>query len=69
MVDLVCREAAETRLNPAYYWTFADEDFLGRIKTLAKSCHRCSMSQRVIERYTIRIFALVRARGAQLRSA
>ena len=34
MVDHLCREAHLTRLNPAYYWTFADEDFMGRIKSL-----------------------------------
>ena len=69
MVDHLCREAASNRLNPAFYWTFADEDFIGRMKSLAKSCHRSTVAKRVSERYVIRLFALIRARDARWRNS
>ena len=69
MVDHLCREAASSRLNPAFYWTFADKDSMGRIKPLARMCHRLTLPQRVVERYKIRMFAMARSRDERLQHA
>ena len=41
------------RLNPKAFWTYAAEDMIGRIKRLAKKCHRASLCQSLVERYLV----------------
>ena len=45
---------------------FSDEDVIGRVKKLAQGCHVNTLSQRVLQRYVVRIVALIRERSAEL---
>ena len=46
--------AADTGLNPAWHWCWGDEDFVGRIARLAKSCHMLTQSRSCMKRYALR---------------
>ena len=55
-LDECLRRAARTRLNPGFYWAFADEDWIGQLSRLAASTHRCTMQRRVAERWLVHFF-------------
>ena len=50
----LCHEANATALNPALYWTFGDEDFVGKVSVIAARCHRQTVSVRTLQRWLIR---------------
>ena len=45
------------RLHPGFHWAFCDEDFNGRITTVAKACqHPHVFSKRVLEKYSLNVW-------------
>ena len=46
-------EIMQDRLNPRYYWNYADEDLVGRVATTAKNCHPWTMCLRRLQRWMI----------------
>jgi hypothetical protein len=42
-----------TKMNPRATWCYGGEDFVGRIKRLAKSCHRTSLVSSLVKRYLV----------------
>ena len=50
LTDTISRD----RLNPRFQTLFAGESFVGHIGRMAKSCHRASLSRRLLQRYCIR---------------
>ena len=48
-------EVGIDKLNPSFFWNFADEDMLGRLKPIAGRTHRAKMSQRTLQRYLVRV--------------
>ena len=36
--------------NPRFFWNYGGEDFLGRIVTIARMCHRATVASRCLER-------------------
>ena len=69
LCDHALRRAIATRENPAWHWCFSDEYFIGRVEKLAQGCHVNSLSQRVLQRYVVRIVALSKERSLDLRRA
>ena len=57
VTDHVVRLAMANKVNPLWSWTFADEDFIGRIKKIACKVHVNRMSERVIQRYLCKFFS------------
>jgi hypothetical protein len=41
--------------NPMTFHTFMDEDFMGKIKRISRACHRSTLAQRTLQRYTVKI--------------
>ena len=39
------------RCNPRYWWTFGDEDFMGRVGTIVAKTHRSTLHRTVVLRY------------------
>ena len=37
--------------NPKFWWTFGDEDFMGRIGRIVYKCHRGSLQRTVVSRF------------------
>ena len=50
ITDTVMRDG----LNPRFQMLFCGESFIGQIGRMAKSCHRSSLSTRLLQRYRIR---------------
>ena len=59
--DHCLRLAAKSKLNPAWHWCFADEDFIGKMKKLGNKVPATNFSLRLIERYVIRLFSKIRS--------
>lgn len=57
--DHCIRQAVASRRNPLGHWTMADEDFIGKVKSVAVATHPNTMHTRVLERYLCRFFAEV----------
>ena len=55
--DHALRAAIETKRNPAWHWTFCDEDFIGRVKRIAARTHPNTMAMRTLQRYLCRLFS------------
>ncbi len=51
--------AEKERINPCSHWVFQDEDFVGRIIKLAKSCHQLTLVTTVIDNYCLLLQALL----------
>ena len=47
-------ETNATALSPSLYWTFGDEDFVGKVSVIASRCHRRTVSVRTLQRWLIR---------------
>ena len=64
--DHMIRHAARSKLNPAFYWCFIDEDFNGKLKKLCQRAPNAfSMVNFAVERYCWRFAAQVRERASQ----
>ena len=50
-LDESVRLACRTHRSPAWWWTFADESWIGMVSKLANSTHIKSLSRRVVERW------------------
>ena len=57
VTDHVVRLAMANNVNPLWSWTFADEDFIGRIKNIACKAHVHRMNECVIQRYLSKFFS------------
>lgn len=57
LYDHCLRHAMKTGRNPGWHTAFADEDFIGKIKSLASRCHTKTMAKRTLQRYLCRVFA------------
>ena len=53
MLELL-HEARATALSPGLFWTFGDEDFVGKISVIASCCHRRTVAIRALQRWLIR---------------
>ena len=49
-----------THRNPAWWWTSADESWIGMVSKLANSTHIRSLPRRVVERWLVTLFAELR---------
>ena len=61
MYDHCLRLAQHERLNPMFWWCFADESFVGLVAKLAKLCHAGSaLEDSIVERWIIQfdVFSL-----------
>ena len=59
-VDHLISAVKESRIHPGWAWAFADEDFNSRVMKLARHVKRRHlMSQRLLERYAIRMLLMV----------
>ena len=47
-------ETHATALSPSLWWTFGDEDFVGKVSVIASRCHRRTVSVRALQRWMIR---------------
>ena len=62
--DHMIRSAAQSKLNPAFYWCFVDEDMNGKLKRLGiRAPNAPAMVAFIIRRYTWLFAAIVRARA------
>ena len=61
MCDHSLRQAQLTRHNPLHQWCFPDEDFIGRIKTVALRCSSRKLSLRTLERWLLRYMCEIRS--------
>eukprot|EP00969_Alexandrium_andersonii_P131428 5811973-Alexandrium_andersonii.AAC.1 len=48
-------EIQKERINPRFYHTFADEDFIGCIVRVARKCPRAALARRCLQRYLVRV--------------
>ena len=62
-LDDCVRKAIKTRRNPAWFWTFADESWVGAISNFSGSAHNRCLAQRVPSRW-LAIFVLELLEGA-----
>ena len=62
-LDDCVRKAIKTRRNPAWFWSFADESWVGAISKLSGSAHNRCLAQRVPSRW-LAIFVLELLEGA-----
>jgi hypothetical protein len=53
IVHLVDDFIIPTKLNPRSVWCYGGEDFVGKMKKVAKSCHRSSVVLGLIQRYLL----------------
>ncbi len=53
--DHLLSEVGTDRLNPAVFWNFADESLLGDLKRIVSRCHRSTLVQRTLQRYSLRL--------------
>ena len=60
LCDHAVRDSKRTRLSACSHWCFSDEDFIGRVKKLAQRCHLRSVSLRVLQRWSIRLWMTLR---------
>ena len=58
LLDHVARDVANNKLNATWYWTFLDEDFVGRMTRLAAMTHRANCRRRLIDRWVLGLFGL-----------
>lgn len=54
-IDHVADDLEIEHLNPKRYWNFANEDFVGKIKRIARKAHNSTMATIVVERYLLKI--------------
>ena len=50
-VDESLRHACLCGRNPAWSWTFGDEDWIGTMANLSESCHKSTMHKRAMQRW------------------
>ena len=65
LCDHTLRDSMRTRLSPCSFWCFSDEDFIGRMKKIAQKCHLRSLSLRVLQRWSIRLWLTITKRDTQ----
>lgn len=56
-LDHVSQDVLQERWNPRNYHGFADEDFIGIIKKIARKCHTDTIETRIAQRYLLRLKA------------
>ena len=54
-VDHMLRDLEVERINPKVFWNFANEDFVGKIKKIARKCHRKTLAECAMQRYMLKI--------------
>ena len=50
------QECISSRLNALSHLCFTDEDFIGRVKKVARICYLSNMGQAVLDKWTMRYF-------------
>jgi hypothetical protein len=52
----LCEVQAGLKENPRYYWTYADEDMVGHMMEVARSCHPMTMNSVAMFKWLILMF-------------
>jgi hypothetical protein len=60
----MCDVIRVEKLNPAWYWNFAEEDLMGTAIDLGSKTHRTTVPERVLDRYWIRLALAFSGRGS-----
>jgi hypothetical protein len=55
LLSHLCIQVAHDKLNPRFFHCFKDEDMIGRTVKVASKCHRVTISQRMLQRYMLRL--------------
>jgi hypothetical protein len=53
MIHLVDDFVVPLHINPRDFWCYMSEDFVGKMKRLAKACHRSSIVGSLLKRYLV----------------
>ena len=61
-------DVAESLFNPAYGWTYQDEDYMGRVAATVRACTRARGPLRVSLAFVLRYRTHMHVRWARLRS-
>ena len=59
-LDKAVRKAVATRRNPAWFWTFSDESWIGSLGKLSGSMHKKTVHRRVCQRWLAMSFVELR---------
>ena len=54
-LDHLADDVVIERLNPRRYWNFGSEDFIGKIKRIARKSHPSTMARTVTQRYLLKM--------------
>ena len=50
-------DVKETRRNPRAWWSFKEEEFMGRVAKIASEVHAVTLSNRTLERWCVQFFS------------
>ena len=53
----LCHTQAHEFGNPRFYWTYADEDMVGQMIEVARSCHPSTLAKTALYKYLVMVFA------------
>ena len=57
--DELCRESVRLSQNPSSHWCFQDEDFIGRVVVISRSCDTRCREKRTFEKYLLNLLIML----------
>ena len=53
----ILKDAESGRRNPKAWWSFKEEEMMGRLATIACATHACTLARRTLERWCLQFFS------------